>query len=205
MTTKSYLMLEVSFKMPAIGSPARITICGETLSARSKFACASSASRNGCSSAGSSAIPSSVVSARAARASMPPMRVASSAAGLPSLQIKIFMSILQLVSGEECVNNDCGADQRQRHKGEPDFRSRKILGRNRADLRADRRAGVHHERDQNIDVAFHGVSKSAVTCRDYNFEQIRADREVRRNSQNINHRRHSDVTGAAAEESAEQS
>ena len=30
----------------------------------------------------------------------------------------------------------------------------KILGRDRADLRADRRAGVHDQRDQNIDIAF---------------------------------------------------
>src|SRR6266436_7582486 len=99
-------------------------------------------------------MPSSVVSAWSGPASDAPNRVALSAAGIPSLQIKIFMAKLQFGTGHERVNNDYGADQRERHEGEPNFRTGEILRRNRADLRANGGPGVHNERDQNVDVAF---------------------------------------------------
>ena len=75
----------------------------------------------------------------------------------------------------------------------------------RADLRADRRAGVHDERDQNIDVAFDRVRECSVARRDDDLEQIGADGEMCWNSQDVNHRRHADVAGAAAEKAAEKS
>src|SRR6266853_4255556 len=130
---------------------APIAICGETFFARNHSACFSSASRNDRSSSAFSAMPSRVVSARDGAASKAPNRVAASAAGFPSLQIRIFIR-LQFVAGHQRVNDDGRADQRQRDEGEPYFRAGKILSRDRADLSADRSAGVHDERDQNIDV-----------------------------------------------------
>src|SRR5207248_8903518 len=138
-------------------------------------------------------------------ASKPPSLVALSAAGFPSLQIRIFIAELQFVSGNQGVNDNGCANQRQRHEGQANFRPSEILRRNRADLRANGRARVHDERDQNINVAFDGMSKRSVTGRDNDLEQVGADREMGWNSQNVNHRRHPDVTGAAAEKAAKQS
>lgn len=107
------------------------------------------------------------------------------------------------MAAPECVDDDDGADQRQRHKGEPNFLAGKILGANGADLRADGRARVHDERDQNIDVAFDRMGERSVTGRDNDLEQIRPDREMGGNAEEINHRRHPNVTGAAAEKTAE--
>src|SRR5437588_12925841 len=121
---------------------------------RNHSACFSSASRNLGSSSAFSAMPSRVVSTCDGPASNAPNGVALSAAGIPSLQIKIFMADLQFVACEQCVNDNGCADQWEGHEREPYFRTRKILSRDRADLRADRSAGVHHERDQNINVAF---------------------------------------------------
>src|SRR5437879_11099186 len=108
-------------------------------------------------------MPRSVVSAWSGPANDAPRRVALSAAGIPSLQIKIFMAKLQFVTGHECVNNDGGADQRQGHESEPDFRAGEILRRNCADLRADGGPGVHNERDEDVDVAFDRVGEGSVT------------------------------------------
>src|SRR5207302_10889111 len=104
-------------------------------------------------------MPRSVVSARNGPANDAPRRVALSAAAIPSLQIKIFMAKLQFVTGHERVNDNGGANQWQRYEREADFGTGKILGRNRADLSADRRARVHDERDQNTHVAVARVSK----------------------------------------------
>ena len=87
--------------------------------------------------------------------------MAVSADGIPSLQIKIFIDY-NLWPVTERVNHDRRADQRQRHEGEPNLRSGEILRSNRADLRADRCAGVHDERDQNIDVALDRVRQCSV-------------------------------------------
>ncbi len=72
------------------------------------------------------------------------------------------MAELQFVACQQCVNDNGRADQRERHEREPEFRAGKILSRNRADLRADRSAGVHDERDQDVDVAFDRVGKSPI-------------------------------------------
>src|SRR5437667_11226498 len=98
-------------------------------------------------------MPRSVVLAWRGPASDAPSLVALSAAGIPSLQIKIFMAKLQFVAGHEGVNDNGGADQRQRNEGQPNFRAGKILSRDRADLRADGGPGVHNERDEDVDVA----------------------------------------------------
>src|SRR6266481_4107432 len=125
-------------------------------------------------------MPSSVVSAWSGPASDAPSFVALSAAGIPSLQIKIFMAKLQFVTGHERVNDNGGADQWQRYEREADFGTGKILGRNRADLSADRRARVHDECDQNIDVAFDRVSKGPVAGGNDDFKQIGAHSKVGR-------------------------
>src|SRR5882724_9090682 len=107
-------------------------------------------------------MPRRVVSACSGPASDAPSFVALSAAGIPSLQIKIFMAKLQFVTSHECVNNDSRADQRQRNEGEPNFRAGEILRRNRADLRADGGPGVHNERDEDVDVAFDRMAEGSV-------------------------------------------
>ncbi len=61
------------------------------------------------------------------------------------------------MSGKKSVNDDGCADQRQRDKSESDFRAGEILRCERADLCANGRAGVHDQRDQDIDIAFHCV------------------------------------------------
>src|SRR2546423_9326094 len=48
---------------------------------------------------------------------------------------KSKFSSLKLVTGQERVNNDSRADQWQRNKRQPNFRSREILCSDRADLR----------------------------------------------------------------------
>jgi hypothetical protein len=55
------------------------------------------------------------------------------------------------MSGEEAVDDDSGADQRQRDEGDADAGAGEVLGQGRADLRADGRAGVHDERDEDVD------------------------------------------------------
>ena len=54
------------------------------------------------------------------------------------------------------------ADQRQRNERQPDAGARKILRQRRADLRADGRAGVHDQRDQDVHVA---LQRMGERCR----------------------------------------
>src|ERR1700736_1928025 len=107
-------------------------------------------------------MPRSVVSAGSGPASNAPSFVALSAAGIPSLQIKIFMARLQFVTSHECVNNDSGADQRQGHEGDSDLQNGKIVTQKRADRTAGRSAGVHHQRNKNVDVAFDRVAEGSI-------------------------------------------
>ena len=72
---------------------------------------------------------------------------------------------LQFVAGDQRVNDDGCADERQRHKCEPDFRAGKILRHNGTDLGADRRAGMHHQRNEDVDVAFDRVAECSITRR----------------------------------------
>src|SRR5919204_4574883 len=135
-----------------MGSPARTTSSNAILSVRSDSASFSRARRNAGSSAEASIMPSKVVFACKGRASNPAKSVAVSDAGLPSLQIKMFIANSQLAARDQGINNDDGADQRQRHKRQADLRPGEVLGRNRPNLRANGGAGVHDQRDQNIDV-----------------------------------------------------
>src|SRR5438874_7804100 len=122
-------------------------------------------------------MPRSVVSACSGPANRPPRRVALSAAGIPSLQIKMRIK-LNLVAADERVNHDRRTNQWKWHKGEPDFGPGKILGRYRTDLRADGGTGVHDERNQNVHIAFDGMRKSPVTGGDDDLKQIGADGEM---------------------------
>ncbi len=67
------------------------------------------------------------------------------------------------MSGEQSINDDGCADQRQRHEREPNFWAGEVLCGNGTDLRADGRAGVHHERDQNVYIAFYRVAERSIT------------------------------------------
>jgi hypothetical protein len=107
------------------------------------------------------------------------------------------------MSREHGVDNDRRAYERERHKSQPDFRAREILGRDGSDLRADGRTGVHHERNHDIDIALDRVRKSPVASRDDDLKEIGSDREMRRDTEDVNHRRHAYVAGAATEKSAE--
>src|SRR5439155_8704397 len=102
-------------------------ICGETFFARNHSACFSSALRNARSSAAFAAMPRRVVSACSGAASNAPRRVALSAAGFPSLQIKIFMAQLQFVAGHQRVNDNGSANYWQGDEREPNLRPREIL------------------------------------------------------------------------------
>jgi hypothetical protein len=107
------------------------------------------------------------------------------------------------VAAYQRVNNDGCANQWQRHESEPNFRASKILCRNGADLCANRCAGVHDQCDQNVHVAFYRVTECTVTGRDDDLKKIGPVCEMRRNSENVNHRRHPDVPGASAQKAAE--
>src|SRR5437762_718814 len=109
------------------------------------------------------------------------------------------------MTGKHGVNDNGRADQRQRHKGEANLRAGEILRRYRTELRADGSAGMHHQGNQYVYVAFDRVGKGAVAGGNDDLKKISADSEMGGNSQDINHRRHPDVTGAAAKKSAAQS
>ncbi len=109
------------------------------------------------------------------------------------------------VPGHQSINDNGRADEWQWHKRHPNFRAGEILSGNGADLRADGRAGVHNERNQDVHVAFDCVGEGSITRRDNDLEKIGPDCEMRRDSQNVNHRRHPNVPGASAKKTAEQS
>src|SRR5947199_308580 len=79
------------------------------------------------------------------------------------------------------------------------------LSRYRTVLWADGSPGMHHQGDQYVYVAFDGVAKSAVAGGNDDLKKIGADSEMGWNSEHIDHRRHADVTRAAAKKSAAQS
>src|SRR5437588_1619217 len=203
MMVMSYRAVFVCSRISRIGSPPRTTISGETPNRPSFFASLARASRSDFSSPDISAIPSKVVAALVGAATSPPRRIGLSAGSVPSLQIRMRIKV-KFVTGHERVNHDGRADQRQRDKSEPDFRSREILGRDRTDLRSDGRARMHDERDQNIDVAFDRVTERSVAGRDDDLEQVGAHGEVRRNSEHVDEHWHPDVAGAATEKTTEQ-
>ena len=66
------------------------------------------------------------------------------------------------MAGHERIDNDGYADQRQRHKGEPDFRSSEILCCDYTDLRADDGAGVHDEGNEDVHVALNRMRKRSI-------------------------------------------
>ena len=103
------------------------------------------------------------------------------------------------MAADHCVDDNGCADQRQGNEGQPNLWTGKVLRRDGTDLRANGCTGVHNERDQNVHIPFYGVAECAVAGGDDDFEKISADREVRRNSQHVNHGRHANVTCATAE------
>ena len=109
------------------------------------------------------------------------------------------------MAAEHCVDDNGRADQRQWDESQPNLRTGEVLRGNSADLRANGRAGVHNQRDQNVHITFNRVAKCAVAGGDDNFEKISAHCEMRGNSQHVDHGRHANVTGAAAEKTTEYS
>src|SRR5260370_17930169 len=97
-------------------------------------------------------MPSRVVSARDGAASKAPNRVAASAAGFPSLQIKILMAEFQFVARHQGVNDNGSANQRQWHEGQAAFRAAEILRRNRAHRRAVSSPPSHTPRTQTLSI-----------------------------------------------------
>src|SRR2546421_2678521 len=112
-----------------------------------------------------SVMPRIVVSALHAPAIVAAKRTAFSAGWDASLQIKIFITeflackfasprklpwcarrpgaSFHVLAGEQTVNDNRRADQRQRHERQANLRPAKILRRRGADLRADGRSRVH--------------------------------------------------------------
>lgn len=107
------------------------------------------------------------------------------------------------MAADHCVYDDDYANQGQGNESEANLRAGKVLRRDRADLRANGRASVHNQGDQNIDVAFHRVAKGAVAGGNDDFEKIGSNCEMRGDSKYVNHGRHPNVAGAAAEKAAE--
>jgi hypothetical protein len=70
------------------------------------------------------------------------------AAAVPRLQIRIFIALLQFVAAHRRLNDHGHADQWRRDNGQRNLRPREILRSDYANLRADDRAGVHDECDQ---------------------------------------------------------
>ena len=127
-----------------------------------------------------------------------------------SLRDSYFVIVYDEVSfggmaGHEAVDDDDDADNRKWNKCHADAGAAKELSQRGPDLRADGRAGVHDERDKNIDVAFEGVGYGSVAGGNDNFEEIGANGDVCRNAQQVDETRHADVARAAAEETAEKS
>ena len=77
------------------------------------------------------------------------------------------------------------------------------MSADRANLGANRRAGVHHQRDQDVDVALHRMRERAVAGGDDDLKEIGPDGQVRRDAEHVDHRRHPNVTGPAAKKPTE--
>src|SRR6476659_3051264 len=124
----------------------------------------------------------------------------------PSLQTMIFIAIcLQMVAVEKFQSNYDGAQERKRRKRETDTRAGEVLGEIRTDSGAQSSSGLHDESNHNIDIAFHRVPDRSVARRNDDLEQIGAHCDMGRYSQNIDHRRHSDVAGASSQKAAKNS
>ena len=54
--------------------------------------------------------------------------------------------LFEMMARDQAIDDEAGAEKRQRHEREADAHAVKILGQGRADLRADGRAGVHDQR-----------------------------------------------------------
>src|SRR5882724_209339 len=110
---------------------------------------------------------------------------------------------LQMLARQQAIDHYRCANQRERHERESYLRSAEVFRGCSADLCADGRPSVHHQRDHYIDVALDRVGERPVARGDNNFEQVGPDRHVSWNAEQIDHRRHSYVACAAAEEPAE--
>src|ERR1035441_10947110 len=140
-----------------------------------------------------STMPRMDTSAWQAAAINAPNRTAFSAWLEPSLEKRFFMGfviLFEMVARDQAIDDQAGSEERQRHEREPDADAVKILGQGCADLRADGRARVHDERDQDVDVPFEGVGERSVAGGDHHFEQISSDGDMRGHAENVHHRRH---------------
>src|SRR5690349_17189574 len=104
---------------------------------------------------------SKVASAWQPAAMAAPNRIACSACSEPSVQIRIFMSLCR-VARQQTMDEHRRPNERQRDECHTDALADKKLCEGGADLSADGRAGVHHQRDENIDIAFLSVTEGAV-------------------------------------------
>src|ERR1017187_1227945 len=206
MTTRSYLVSCVRLMISGTGRPA-LVINSALRWYSFRISCAR---RRACMTVSSwpvfSTMPKMDASAWHAAAINAPNRTAFSAWLEPSLQKRIFMGVailFEMVARHQAIDDQTGSEERQRHEGEPDADAVKILGQGRADLRADGRAGVHDQRDQDVHVAFEGVGERSVTGGNHYLEQIGSDGDMRGHAENVHHRRHANVARAATEESAE--
>ena len=83
---------------------------------------------------------------------------------------------------------------------DPDTITFDVLGGNRADLRPDRRAAQHNESRDQLNPPFVTVGSRAVKPGNRHIEQVRADGYMRRNSNQVNQRRHHDQAAADAQD-----
>ena len=96
--------------------------------------------------------------------------------------------LFEMVARDQAVDDEAGAEKRQRHECEADAHAVKILGQGRANLGADRRARLHDEGDEDVDVSLHGMFVGTDAGRHDDFEKIGPDGNVGRNAEQINRR-----------------
>src|ERR1044071_571764 len=128
-----------------------------------------------------------------------PNRMARSACAEPSLQIKNFIQCSSVgVTRQQTMNQHHCPNERQWNECHSYSWSAKELCCCSADLSANGRSSVHYQGNQNIHIPLESVRNSSITGRNNDLKQIGADRNMCRDSQQINQARHANVTCPAA-------
>ncbi len=102
------------------------------------------------------------------------------------------------ISTDEADEDENDADEGQRGKEEADARAGNIGGGGSADLRANGRTRLHHQRDQDVDIPFQGMGQRAIAGGDDDLEEIGAYSDMGRHADEVDEHRHADEAAAYA-------
>src|SRR5262249_30217440 len=94
------------------------------------------------------------------------------------------------------------AQQWQRCERKTNMRPFKVLRQDRSDLSASGCSGVHYECDENVHVSLHSMPNRTITRRNDDLKQISSDGDMGWYPEQIDHRRHANITGTAPKKSA---